>query len=193
MMRRRMRFAGVLLVVVLALTGFQTSSHSGKSRGGKSRSGSGRSTSKHKGSSGSSGGGCSNSKKNNSDYHGHGTDNYGSTGGGTSGGTTSGTMSDTTETAGPEPETSVVDCVSPGKGRRKADTTSTVRLTARGTGSHTYEVDVTFLDAHGVYVDSGEAEVRLDGGDTRTLSVRMDSPSRVSRVKKCAVTATYVS
>lgn len=64
-----------------------------------------------------------------------------------------------------------------------------MRLTANAVGSHSYEVDVTFLDAVGNTVDTGEATVSADGGETKTVSVRMTSPSRVSRVKKCAVTA----
>jgi hypothetical protein len=79
--------------------------------------------------------------------------------------------------------------VTPRKGKRKAVTSSTVRLTANALGSHTYEVDVTFLDAVGNTVDTGEATVDADSGETKTVSVRMDSPSKVSRVKKCTVTA----
>lgn len=64
-----------------------------------------------------------------------------------------------------------------------------MRLTANAAGSHTYEVDVSFLDARGTTIDTGEATVDADAGDTKTVSVRMDSPSKVSRVKKCSVTA----
>ncbi|MFF9568394.1 hypothetical protein [Streptomyces sp. NPDC014685] len=178
MMRQHIKLSAVLVVVVLALTGFSTSSSGGRS--GKS-----------KGSS-SSGGGCSNSKKSNgssSDYDSD-NDDYvyddSSSSSSSSGGTDYVTP---TPTASDEPRVYVLRCAQPRKGKRKAVTTSTVRLTANATGSHTYEVDVTFLDARGDTVDTGEASVTAEGGDTETVSVRMDNPRKVSRVKKCRVEA----
>lgn len=172
MMRRRVRFAAVLVVVVLALTGFSTSSHGGKS--GKSRSGK----------SSSSGGGCSNSKKSNGSYH-HDDydDNYDSSST-SSGGSTYGTP---TPTATDAPDVRVIRCAQARKGKRKAVTSSTVELTAVSSG--TYDIDVTFLDAQGNTVDTGETTVDVTAGDARTLTVRMDSPGKVSRVKTCQVTA----
>ncbi|MER6105381.1 hypothetical protein ABT115_24515 [Streptomyces sp. NPDC001832] len=175
MMRQHIKLSAVLVVVVLALTGFTTSSHGGRSG---------------KGSSSSSGGGCSNSEKSNGSYHRNDYDDndYDDSSSGSSG--DSGYETPTSDaTASDEPETYVVRCAQPRKGKRKAVTTSTVQLTANAVGSHTYEVDVTFLDAVGNTVDKGEASVDAEGGETKTVSVRMDSPSKVSRVKKCRVEA----
>ncbi|WNI29987.1 hypothetical protein [Streptomyces sp. ITFR-6] len=179
MMRQHMKLTVVLVAVVLALTGFSSSSHG---HGSKSR----------KSSSSSSGGGCSNSKKSNGTYHdtdsnsSYDDDDY------SSGSSSSGSTYDTatpTATATDAPRAYVFRCAAPRKGKRKAVTTSTVRLTANAAGSHTYTVDVSFLDARGNPIDAGEATVDADGGDTKTVSVRMHNPGRVSRVKKCSVTA----
>ncbi|MER7725638.1 hypothetical protein [Streptomyces sp. NPDC096323] len=182
MVRQHVKLTVVLVAVVLALTGFSTSSSGGKG-GSKSRSG------KSKSSSGG-GGGCSSSKKSNGTYHDTDSDNdyddYSSSS--SSSGSTYGTPTPTA-TATDAPQAYVFRCATPRKGKRKAVTTSTVRLTANAVGSHTYEVDVTFLDAVGNTVDTGEATVEADGGETKTVSVRMDSPRTVSRVKKCTVTA----
>ncbi|MFI6896458.1 hypothetical protein ACIBM4_20340 [Streptomyces sp. NPDC050256] len=179
MVRQHVKLTVVLVAVVLALTGFSSSSSGGKG-GSKSRSGKSKSS--------SSGGGCSSSKKSNGTYHDtdsdYDDDDYSSSSG--SSGSTSVTP---TATATDAPQAYVFRCATPRKGKRKAVTTSTVRLTANAVGSHSYEVDVTFLDAAGNTVDTGEATVSADGGETKTVSVRMASPSKVSRVKKCSVTA----
>lgn len=52
----------------------------------------------------------------------------------------------------------------------------------------TYEVDVTFEDASGSVVDFGDTQVELDGRETTTVRVPMDSPKQVSRVRKCEAT-----
>ncbi|MEU5659378.1 hypothetical protein ABZ802_27705 [Streptomyces sp. NPDC047737] len=175
MVRRQMRFAAVLVVVVLALTGFSTSSHGGKS--GKSRS-----------SGSSSGGGCSNSKKSNGSYHDYDDDydDSSSSSSGSSGGSSNATPSPTASDA---PEIRVIRCAQPKKGKRRAVTTSTIEIRSTAYGTQTYDVDVTFVDAKGLTVDTGEATVELDYDETRTLSVKMDSPRLVSRVKRCLVTA----
>ncbi|MEU2128358.1 hypothetical protein [Streptomyces sp. NPDC018352] len=179
MMRQHIKLSAVLVVVVLSLTGFSTSSHGGRS--GKSKS---------SGSS-SSGGGCSNSKKSNNGYHSsdYDDDDYDSSSS-SSGSTDYGTPTPTA-TASDEPQAYVFRCARPGKGKRKAVTASTVRLTtdAGATGSHTYEVDVTFLDSRGNTVDTGDARVEAEGGETKTVSVRMDNPRKVSKVKDCRVDA----
>ncbi|MFB8031285.1 MULTISPECIES: hypothetical protein [unclassified Streptomyces] len=174
MMRRQMRFAAVLVVVVLALTGFSTSSHGGKS--GKSRS------------SGSGGGGCSNSKKSNGSYHHYDDDDDYDSSSSSSGGSTyeSATPGPTASDA---PVVRVVRCAQPRKGKRKAVTSSTVEIRSTASTEQTYEVDVTFVDAKGLTVDTGEATVDLVYGDTETVTVKMDSPGLVSRVKRCVVTA----
>ncbi|MEE4489732.1 hypothetical protein [Streptomyces sp. BE230] len=179
MVRQHVKLTVVLVAVVLALTGFSSGSKGGKSRSGKSKSSS------------SSGGGCSNSKKSNGTYHDTDSDyddDYSSSS--SSSGSTYGTPTPTaTATATDAPQAYVFRCAAPRKGKRKAVTTSTVRLTANALGSHTYEVDVKFLDAVGNTVDTGEGTVEAESGDTKTVSVRMAHPGKVSRVKKCSVTA----
>ncbi|MFJ3087905.1 hypothetical protein [Streptomyces sp. NPDC086838] len=173
MKRQHVKLTVVLVAVVLALTGFSTGSHGSKSRSGKSRS------------SHSSGGGCSNSKKSNGTYH--DTDSgtrYNRTSGGTSN-----TRTSPTPTATAAPKAYVFRCAAPAKGAVKAVTASTVRLTANASGSHTYNVDVNFLDASGVVVDTGRATADASRGETKTVSVQMDHPDKVARVAKCAVTA----
>lgn len=175
MMRQHIRLSAVLVVVVLALTGFSTSSHGGRSGKSKGSSGS------------SSGGGCSNSKKSNggyhrSDYDDNNDDGYDSSSGSSGYETPAPSASDA-------PQAYVVRCAQPRKGKRKAVTTSTVRLTAEALGSHMYDVDVAFLDAQGNTIDRGEASVEAEGGETKTVSVRMDSPRKVSKVKTCRVEA----
>ncbi|MER5684529.1 hypothetical protein [Streptomyces sp. NPDC002205] len=178
MMRQHLKLSAVLVVVVLALTGFSTSSHGGKSRGSRSHGSS------------SSGGGCSNSKKSNGSYHHNDYDDdiYDDSSSSSSG-------SSTYETATPgatatdEPGVTVIRCAQPRKGKRRAVTSSTVRVSSSELGTHMYKVDVTFLDAGGNTVDTGEANVELTGVDSATVSMRMDSPSKVSRVKKCRAEA----
>ncbi|MBT2380740.1 hypothetical protein J7E90_26380 [Streptomyces sp. ISL-111] len=173
MMRRQMRLAAVLVVVVLALTGFSTSTSGGKG-------------SKSKGS--SSGGGCSNSKKSNSGYrdNDHSDDDYDDNSSSGSSGSSYGTP---TPTASDGPAVRVIRCAQPRKGKRKAVTASVVELRSNGIRSYEYEVDVTFYDSRGNVVDTAETTTTLDAGDVRNLTVRMDSPRRVSEVKRCEVTA----
>ncbi|MFJ7490911.1 hypothetical protein ACIQZB_06580 [Streptomyces sp. NPDC097727] len=175
MMRQHIKLSAVLVVVVLALTGFSTSSHGGRS--GKSKSGG----------SSSSGGGCSNSNKSNGSYHSSDYDDDDSSSS-SSGGTDYGTPTPNA-TASEEPEAYVSRCAQPRKGKRKAVTTSTVRLTANATGSHTYKVEVAFLNARDNAIDIAYATVDADGGDTVTLTVPMDNPRKVSQVKNCRVEA----
>ena len=175
MMRRRMRFAAVLVVVVLALTGFSTSS-SGKSRSGKSSSGK----------SSGSGGGCSNSKKSNGGYDDDNDDVGYDSSSGSSGNTGYATPAPSVSDA---PRAYVVRCAQPRKGKRKAVTSSLVELKSMALGSQTYEVEVTFLDALGNTVDSAETTATLDHGFVKDLVVRMDNPRKVSKVKRCRVTA----
>ncbi|MFD8686903.1 hypothetical protein [Streptomyces sp. NPDC059651] len=177
MVRQHVKLTVVLVAVVLALTGFSSGSKGGKSRSGKSKSSS------------SSGGGCSNSKKSNGTYHDtdyDDDDDYSSSS--SSSGSTYSTPTPTA-TATDAPQAYVFRCATPRKGKFKAVTTSIVRITANATGTHTYEIDVKLLDAVGGTVDTGEATVEADGGETKNVSVRMDHPSRISRVKKCSVTA----
>ena len=171
MMRRQVRFAAVLVVVVLALTGFSTSSHGGRS--GKSSGGSG-------------GGGCSNSKKSNGGYRDH-DDDYDSSSSSSGGSTYESATPEAT--ASDAPGLRVIRCAQPKKGKRKAWTSSSIEIRSTATTTHLYEVDVTFVDAKGLTVDTGELEVELGAGESKVISVPMDSPRLVSRVKRCQVAA----
>ncbi|MGW1125697.1 hypothetical protein [Streptomyces sp. NPDC002526] len=176
MKRQHVKLTVVLVAVVLALTGFSTGSHGSKSRSGKSRS------------SHSSGGGCSNDKKSNGTYHDTDSDS-GTRYNRTSGGTSGTTRTSPTPTATAAPKAYVFRCATPAKGAAKAVTTSTVRLTATVSGSRTYDVDVTFLDASGIAIDTGRATAKASRGETKTVSVPMDHPDKVAQVAKCTVTA----
>ncbi|TQK45252.1 hypothetical protein FBY35_6807 [Streptomyces sp. SLBN-118] len=180
-MRRHAKLAAVLVVVMLALTGFSNSHTTGKGgKGGKSRSKSG----------GGGGGGCSNSKKSNGGYHDYDDDDYGSSGSSVSSGSDSYTGAPTpTDSATAAARAYVVDCVNKARGKRKADTSATVKVVAEAGASHRYEVDVVFLNAGGDVVDRGYTDVTLDGGETRTVQVRMQSPTSVARVSKCEAQA----
>ncbi|MFD5204653.1 hypothetical protein ACFWM7_31920 [Streptomyces sp. NPDC058375] len=177
MMRRQMKLAAVLVVVVLALTGFTTTSTSGgKSKSGKSSS--------------SGGGGCSSSKKSNNGYRDTDYDDYDDS---SSSSGSSGSSSTPTPTASDEAlDIRVIRCAAPRKGKRKAVTSSLIEVQANDRYTQDYEIDVRFVDARGNTVDTAEATTTLDSGDFRTLTVRMESPGKVSRVKRCEVTAKVV-
>ncbi|MFI8323434.1 hypothetical protein [Streptomyces sp. NPDC085529] len=181
MVRTRVKMAATLTVVVLALTGFQTSS------GGKG-GGSGKSKSKSSG-----GGGCSSDKKDNDDYAGSG-------GGDSSGGSDSGGSGGGEYTAEPAPSTTtatakvvVVDCVKPAqkkrKGRpaRRADTTATLRITSDALTETTFKVTLEFKGAAGSAVDSAVVDVTVKPYETKTFDVRMKNPKAVDRVRNCWV------
>ncbi|MFD4128378.1 hypothetical protein ACFXKK_09385 [Streptomyces globisporus] len=176
MMRRQMKLAAVLVVVVLALTGFSTSSSGGKGRSGKSSS--------------SDGGGCSSSKKSNNGYRETDfDDDYDSS----SSSGSSGSSPTPTPTASDEAlDIRVIRCAAPRKGKRKAVTSSLIEVQANDRYTQDYEIDVRFVDARGNTVDTAEATTTLDSGDFTTLTVRMESPGKVSKVKRCEVTAKVV-
>ncbi|MFD4175020.1 hypothetical protein [Streptomyces anulatus] len=182
MMRRQMKLAAVLVVVVLALTGFSTSTSGGK--GGKS----GKSSS-------SGGGGCSSSKKSNNGYRDtdyNDDDDYDYDDSSSSSGS-SGSSSTPTPTASDEAlDIRVIRCATPRKGKRKAVTSSLIEVQSNDRYTQDYEIDVRFVDGRGNTVDTAEATTTLDSGDFSTLTVRMDSPGKVSRVKRCEVTAKVV-
>ncbi|MFF8984153.1 hypothetical protein ACF08E_12305 [Streptomyces globisporus] len=178
MMRRQMKLAAVLVVVVLALTGFSTSS-SGKGRSGKSSS--------------SDGGGCSSSKKSNNGYRDTDYDDYDDDYDSSSSSGSSGSSPTPTPTASDEAlDIRVIRCAAPRKGKRKAVTSSLIEVQANDRYTQDYEIDVRFVDARGNTVDTGEATTTLDSGDLTTLTVRMESPGKVSRVDRCEVTAKVV-
>ncbi|WP_032764107.1 hypothetical protein [Streptomyces sp. CNS654] len=174
MMRRQMKLAAVLVVVVLALTGFSTASSGGKS--GKSKGGS------------SSGGGCSSSKKSNNGYRDTDyDDDYDDDS------SSSGSYSTPTPTASDDAlAVRVIRCAAPRKGKRKAVTSSLLEVRSNYPGTQAYEIDVRFVDARGNTVDTAETTTILNVGEEDTLTVRMESPGKVSRVKRCEVTAKAV-
>ncbi|MFD4589409.1 hypothetical protein [Streptomyces rubiginosohelvolus] len=173
MMRRQMKLAAVLVVVVLALTGFSTSSSGGKGKSGKSSS--------------SGGGGCSSSKKSNNGYRDTDyDDDYDDS-------SSSGSYSTPTPTASDDAlDVRVIRCAAPRKGKRKAVTSSLLEVRSNYPGTQAYEIDVRFVDARGNTVDTAEATTILNVGEEDTLTVRMDSPGKVSKVKRCEVTAKAV-
>ncbi|MEV6547526.1 hypothetical protein AB0M57_02310 [Streptomyces sp. NPDC051597] len=182
MLRRRMRFTAVLAGVVLALTGFSGHGH-GKSGGG--------------------GGGCSNSHKSNggsssgsgSGYRHTDDDDYDSTGGSGSGSGSRYTPSPTpTPTPTPSPSASpagsVVTCVAPAEGKRRAVTSATVRVTADPLASDNrrYRLEVDFLGPADKRIDTGSTFVTLDAGESRNVEVPMREPARVAEVQECRLT-----
>ncbi|WP_405912546.1 hypothetical protein OG760_14475 [Streptomyces sp. NBC_00963] len=165
MIMRRLRFGAVLVGVVLALTGF--SRHSS-----------------HSHSHSSSGGGCSSSKSHSSSttshhhYYNDNNNSYGSSSGSTTG-STSGSRS---STAAPTATGTVVTCA------KKGATAATVRVSARAaSGSHSYRVTMSFLDAGGSVVDTGSAAVQVYGSSSATVKVPMSAPSDVGTVTRCRV------
>ncbi|MCT4356339.1 hypothetical protein M5362_24735 [Streptomyces sp. Je 1-79] len=180
--RRGIRLAATLAVVVLALTGFQTSS-GGKGGSGKSRS------------SGSDGGGCSSSKKKNNDYD---HDDYDGGGSGGSDYTTAPATPSVSASPTSTVHVSVVDCVKPaqkkrkGKPARKADTTATLRITSIEDFTETFKVEVAFEGSGGVEVDEAVKTVTVESGETKTFEVAMESPKAVGRVTSCAIASVSV-
>ncbi|MEV4426965.1 hypothetical protein ACN9M0_15205 [Streptomyces sp. R-07] len=179
MVRTRLKLAATLTVVVLALTGFHTGKGGHGSSGGSGKSKSGKSKSRHHSGSDDddSGGGCSSDEQGNDDYI-------------NSGGSTA--------TASPSPtsakvEVVVVDCVKPAqkkrKGRpaRKADTTSTLRITSHDALEGTYEVTLEFKGVTGSAVDSVTTVVTVGSYEDKTFEVAMKTPKAVDRVKNCWV------
>ncbi|GAB7075879.1 hypothetical protein [Streptomyces sp. JCM 18897] len=174
-MRRHLRFSAVLIVVVLALTGFSTGSSSGKS-GSKSKS---RSSS-------SSGGGCSSSKKDNdisrgSGYRGGYRDTHHDDTSSSTGGSSSTTTDQVTVT--------VVDCAGPGRTKRaKADSTAALRVTSNATADDlSVRLALHFENAAGSTLDSPTTELRLAPGESRTVTVRMTNPRKAAQVRDCEV------
>lgn len=191
MVRTRLKLAATLTVVVLALTGFQTSGSGGHSGGsgkssGKSGSRSG-SSGKSKSHGGDSGGGCSSSKKKNDDY-----DDYDGDG---SGGATYTPAPTASTSSAPMAgvEVVVVDCVKPAQKKRKgrpavkADTTATLRITSRDATAGTYRVVLEFKGSLGSKADGAETVVTVRGGETKTFEVAMRNPKAVGKVKNCYV------
>ncbi|MFF9914319.1 hypothetical protein [Streptomyces sp. NPDC013457] len=178
---RRLRFSAVLVVVVLALTGFQTGKSSGGS-GGKSRGS-------------SSGGGCSSSKKKNNDYdYDHDLSSGDSSGsGGSDAYPTDSAPSPTVTSSAVPAEVTVVDCVKfaqkkrKGRPARKADTTASVRITSRASVTETFRVELEFQDAGGMKRDEASEDVTVGPGESKVFDIAMESPSAVDRVRTCEI------
>ncbi|TWV24742.1 hypothetical protein [Streptomyces albidoflavus] len=174
-MRRHLRFSAVLIVVVLALTGFSTGSSSGKS-GSKSKS---RSSS-------SSGGGCSSSKMDNDTSRGSGyRGGYRDTHQDDTSSSTGGSSSTTTD----QVTVTVVDCAGPGRTKRaKADSTAALRVTSNATADDlSVRLALHFENAAGSTLDSPTTELRLAPGESRTVTVRMTNPRKAAQVRDCEV------
>ncbi|MFD9614514.1 hypothetical protein ACFWWS_34645 [Streptomyces sp. NPDC059083] len=178
MVRTRLKLAATLTAVVLALTGFHTGKGGHGSGGGKGKSGKSRSHSgSHDDDDDDSGGGCSSDEKSNDDYSGSG------------GSTPSPSPSPTSA----QVEVVVVDCVKParkkraGRPARKADTTSTLRITSHDAVEGTYEVTLEFKGATGSAVDSKTALVTVGAYEKKTFEVAMKNPKAVSSVRDCWV------
>ncbi|MFD7892934.1 hypothetical protein ACFV3O_31865, partial [Streptomyces albidoflavus] len=174
-MRRHLRFSAVLIVVVLALTGFSTGSSSGKS-GSKSKS---RSSS-------SSGGGCSSSKKDNDTSRGSGyRGGYRDTHQDDTSSSTGGSSSTTTD----QVTVTVVDCAGPGRTKRaKADSTAALRVTSNATADDlSVRLALHFENAAGSTLDSPTTELRLAHGESRNVTVRMTNPRKDAQVRDCEV------
>ncbi|MFI6940447.1 hypothetical protein ACIBI4_14335 [Streptomyces sp. NPDC050418] len=189
----------MLVAVVLALTGFQTSSTSGgKSGSGKSRSGS---------SSGGGGGGCSSGKSRSSSTSGgyrdtdHDDDDYGDDSGyGSSGGAEEPTEEPTAEpTAATDGTTAVVvKCLGDDEksGRKKRGSTTKRRKAGYDKASEVkvhavtggkYRVGVMFTDVMGVRQDGNEVTLTLKADETRTVRVPMTRPAQAPKVQGCEV------
>lgn len=185
-MRRGLRFTAVLMVVLVALTGFKSKSRG--SRGHSSGGGCSSSSSHQSGSgSGSSSGGYSDSG---SDY---GDSDSGTGSGGSRyrdnnryGSTPSGGGS---ASASPkEPETTVVTCA----GRDKSgDPAATVKVRNRSGSSELYIVDMIFRDKSGGEVTRGSGNVRVPAGRTESVRVPLDDPLEARNVVRCEVESVY--
>ncbi|WP_037947917.1 hypothetical protein [Streptomyces sp. PRh5] len=193
-MRRGLRLAAVLTVVLVALTGFKGRGHGhGGGGGGCSSSSSHRSSGSGSDSgSGSGSGGYSDSDDESSTtgagsggsrYRDYDDDDYGdSASSGSSGGTASSS----------EPQATVVSCADKGKDVEKGKGKSgrpaaTVKVRNRSGTADTYLVDMNFQDRDGLTLTSGRADVRIPAGKTRTVRVPLDDPSVVGTVVRCEV------
>ncbi|MEU1183483.1 hypothetical protein ABZ464_38775 [Streptomyces sp. NPDC005820] len=156
----KFRFAAVSVLVVLALTGFSTSSHggTGKSGSGKSRSGG----SRHSGSSGGGGGGCSSSSQDHDE-----TDDDD---------TSSGQNSSTTVQ---DAQVELVSCVT------KTDPYATVTVTNPNSTGDYFTVTVGFLDADSDQVEERTASEYVAGNDTTTVRVDLSTPALAAKIDHC--------
>ena len=153
----------VLVLVVLALTGFSTGSHHGisKSRGGKSRSGSHDSDS-----SGGGGGGCSSSSQDHDDTD---DDSYSGSSGNTS----------ATAQVAQDAQVELVSCVT------KTEPYATVQVTNPNSTGDYFTVTVTFLDADSGQVDLRTVDEFVAANDTTRVQVDLSDPGLAAKVDHC--------
>lgn len=189
MVRQQMKLAAVLAVVVLALTGFSTSSH-GHGHGSSHSSG--------------DGGGCSNDRKSNGGYGSTTTttndyddddDDYDYGSGSDSSSVTDEPTLDAAPVPTADPEVRVVKCAQPGKGSRKAVTSSQVELTPVTFGTAEVDITVTFSDSATNTLDTAHLRVELDSTDSldpQKFTVPMAHPGKVDDVYDCDASAVVV-
>ncbi|WP_413807766.1 hypothetical protein [Streptomyces sp. OE57] len=191
-MRRGLRLAAVLTVVLVALTGFKGRGHGHGGGGGGCSSSSSHHSSGSGSDSGSGSGGYSDSDDESSTtgagsggsrYRDYDDDDYGdSASSGSSGGS-----------ASPhEPQATVVSCAGKGKDAEKGEDkdgrpAATVKVRNRSGAADTYLVDMNFKDQDGTTLTSGRADARVPAGKTRTVRVPLDDPSVVGTVVRCEV------
>ncbi|MCJ1679168.1 hypothetical protein MTF65_17840 [Streptomyces sp. APSN-46.1] len=164
---RRIRFAAVLAVVVLALTGFSSS-------GGHGSNGSGSGSGKSGKSKSSGGGGCSSSKSKSSKSSKKKSSNSHS-----GGNATASPTSTPTETT-PPAHAEVVTCAGPGRAK------ATLKVTSDVAGDRTFRVPLVFEGATG-RVDSTSVEVVLKARESRTVEVPMLLADQAGDVRSCVV------
>ncbi|MEU5835361.1 hypothetical protein ABZ820_17030 [Streptomyces diacarni] len=180
---RHLKLIAAVSVVLLALTGFSQARSSGghSGGGGKSRS------------SGHGGGGCSSEKSSSHSHTGSSDSDYGSgsTSGYTSGYSSSGSSrssSSSSSSGGSSANGSgyVTECAQAKPGTKPG---ATVRVRNSGDRSGTFVVEVDFLDAAGEIIDSGSAHTTVKGGNSRSVKVPMETPSKVRDVVECEVSS----
>ncbi|MGW0860393.1 hypothetical protein [Streptomyces sp. NPDC002690] len=188
MVRQQMKLAAVLAVVVLALTGFSTSSH-----------GHGHSGSSH---GSDDGGGCSNSRKSNGYSSGSTTDDYDDDYGSSSGSSSDSATATDEPTPDPtavpttDPGVRVLRCARPADGSQKAVTSSLVELSPANYGTAEVDITVTFADSASNTVDTAHLRVELDASeslDPQDFTVPMKNPGKVDEVYDCYASAVLVT
>lgn len=218
MIKQQLKVVALACVVVLSLTGFSHghghSSHGGGGGGGcsgpshSSASGSGSGSGIDSdddsgmddgasGSSGSTSGGSPDS------YDGTVSAGGTATTGTTTGGRTPvtpgsrGRTTDSEDSSSGSPakyataKVKVVSCARPAKDGKAAVTSSKIKLTSsKGyAGTAEFEIDVTFVDDTGGRVDNASGFEHLKAGRTKTFTVPMSRPDKVSGVAKCKASA----
>lgn len=155
---RRIRFAAVLVAVVLALTGF--SSHGGSSSGSGGKSSKSGSKSKS-----SSGGGCSSSKSKKKSH---------------SGGNGSTATASPSASEGSSPATAVVvTCAG------ATPPVTTVRFTSLVDRRASVSVTLYRENAAGAVIEQTVVRTTLDARGTRTVDVALKDPARAAEVATC--------